>query len=102
GLPAWAVPEVPLLSAPSVGTVAAALGAELLHGDEQMLAREAEDMLVCAMTVDNVLSRLCEGQLCITPGDRADVLVALSAAHGAEGFPSLAGIVLVGGYDPGP
>jgi phosphate acetyltransferase len=100
GLPAWTVPEVPLLGAPTVAEVARALDAELLFGDETMLRREAEHMLVCAMNVDHVLDHLLDGQLCIAPADRADVLVALAAAHGAEGFPSLAGVALVGGYSP--
>ncbi|NLD76376.1 MAG: phosphate acetyltransferase [Acidimicrobiales bacterium] len=102
GLPAWAVPEVALLSAPTVGAVVEALDGTLVHGDEQLLSREAEDVLVCGMTVDHVLDKLDDGQLCMTPGDRADVLVALAGAHGTKSFPSLAGVVLVGGYRPGP
>ncbi len=98
--PVWALPEVPLLSAPLVADVMAALDGELLFGHADMLDREAEHMLVCAMNVDHVLDRLLDGQLCIAPGDRGDVLVALTAAHGSEGFPSLAGVVLVGGYRP--
>jgi phosphate acetyltransferase len=100
GLPVWAVPEVPILGAPTVAEVADALDANMLLGDPAMLRREAEHMLVCAMTVDHVLDRLLDGHLCITPADRADVLVALAAAHGTDGFPSLAGVVLVGGYPP--
>jgi len=101
GLPAWALPEVPLLSAPLVSELLSALDGELLFGDEGMLQREAEEMLVCGMSVEHVLERLMDGQLCITAGDRPDVLVALAAAHAAEGFPSLAGVVLNGGYRPG-
>ena len=78
-----------------------ALDGEMLFGDEAMLHREAEHMLVCGMNVEHVLARLLDGQLCIAPGDRPEVLVALAAAHAAEGFPSLAGIVLNGGYRPG-
>ena len=84
----------------SSGKTEAALDGELLFGHADMLDREAEHMLVCAMNVDHVLDRLLDGQLCIAPGDRGDVLVALTAAHGSEGFPSLAGVVLVGGYRP--
>jgi phosphate acetyltransferase len=100
GLPAWALPETQMLSAPLVADLMTALGGEMLFGDEAMLQREAEHMLVCAMNVDHVLERLLDGQLCIAAGDRPEVLVALAAAHAAEGFPSLAGIVLIGGYRP--
>ena len=101
GRPTWALPEIPLLSAPLVADLMTALDGEMLFGDEAMLHREAEHMLVCAMNVEHVLERLLDGQLCIAAGDRPEVLVALAAAHAAEGFPSLAGIVLNGGYRPG-
>jgi phosphate acetyltransferase len=100
GLPAWALPEVPLLGAPLIVDLMAALGGEHLFGEEAMLHREAEDMLVCGMNVEHVLEHLGDGQLCIVAGDRPDVLVALASANAAEGFPSLAGIVLNGGYRP--
>jgi phosphate acetyltransferase len=101
GLPAWALPETPLLSAPLVADLMKALDGQLLFGDEAMLNREAERMLVCAMNVEHVLERLLDGQLCIAAGDRPEVLIALASAHAAEGFPSLAGIVLNGGFRPG-
>ncbi|MGB6058631.1 MAG: phosphate acetyltransferase [Microthrixaceae bacterium] len=101
-LPTWVLPEASMLSAPLIVDVMAALGGELLYGDPTMLQREAEHMLVCGMGVEHVLARLGEGYLCIATGDRADVLVALAAAHAAPDFPSLAGIVLNGGYRPGP
>ncbi|MGB3410651.1 MAG: phosphate acetyltransferase [Microthrixaceae bacterium] len=101
-LPTWVLPEASMLSAPLIVDVMAALGGELLFGDPTMLQREAEHMLVCGMGVEHVLERLGEGHLCIATGDRADVLVALAAAHAAPDFPSLAGIVLNGGYRPGP
>ena len=100
-IPAWALPEAPILSAPLVAEVADALGGSLLFGDPSMLQREASKMLVCAMTTENVLARLEDGQLCIAAGDRSDVLLALAAAHAAPGFPTLAGIVLNGGFRPG-
>ncbi len=100
--PAWAVPEEPLLAAPLLSDVMAALDGHLLFGDPGMLEREAEHMLVCGMNVEHILERLRDGQLCVAAGDRPDVLVALCSAHATEGFPTLAGIVLNGGFRPGP
>ena len=102
-LPTWALPETPLLTAPLVSELMAALGGELVFGDEDLgatLHRDAEHMLVCGMSVEHVLTRLRDGQLCIAAGDRPDVLVALAAAHAAEGQPTLTGVVLNGGYRP--
>ena len=100
GIPSWALPEVPVLGAPLLVDLLRALDGTHLFGDEAMLHREAEHMLVCGMNVEHVLERLLDGQLCIVAGDRPDVLVALASANAADGFPSLAGIVLNGGYRP--
>jgi phosphate acetyltransferase len=100
GLPAWALPEVALLSAPTLGDLIAALDGELLLGEVAHLGREVEDTLVCAMNAEHVLERLQEGQLCIVAGDRPDVVVTLATANAADGFPSLAGIVVNGGFRP--
>ncbi|MFH5822137.1 phosphate acetyltransferase [Georgenia sp. AZ-5] len=102
GLPAWALPEVPLLSAPVVRDVMRALDGELILGDEALLDREAEHMLVSGMNTEHILERLKEGQLAIAAGDRPEVLITLVTAHASETFPSLAGIVLNGGYRPSP
>ena len=54
------------------------------------------------MTAEHILERLTEGVVVIVPADRSDVLLALVNAHEAEGFPSLAGIVMNGGIEPHP
>ncbi|MDY7103878.1 MAG: phosphate acetyltransferase [Actinomycetota bacterium] len=100
-MPTWALPETPLLGAPLVADIISALDGELLFGDEAMLDREAERMVVCGMNVEHVLERLQDGQLCITAGDRPDVLVALASAHAADHFPTLSAVLLIGGYRPG-
>ncbi|MPV37845.1 phosphate acetyltransferase [Georgenia subflava] len=102
GRPGWVMPEVPLLSAPVVRDLMRALDGELIHGDEALLDREAEHMLVSGMNTEHILERLREGQLCIAAGDRPEVLITLMTAHASETFPSLAGIVLNGGYRPSP
>jgi phosphate acetyltransferase len=50
------------------------------------------------MMPEHLLERLAEGAVVITPGDRADTLLALLAAHAADGFPKLSGIILNGGF----
>ena len=80
-VPAYAIPEVPSVSAPTVAEVAAALGATLLAGDDAALGRDVLDFVVGAAHVPTLLDHLTDGALVITPGDRADLLVAASAAH---------------------
>ena len=102
GVPTWTLPEIPLLQSATVGEIKEHLGAELVYGDEDLLGREAEHILVAGMNTEHILERLKEGQLVIAPSDRPAVLIALIAAHAAESFPSLAAIVLNGGYPVPP
>lgn len=98
--PVFVIPEAPLLGAPTVWDLHDALGAEIISGHADLFDREAESLLVCGMTVSHILERLEEGQVAIAAGDRGELLISLLAAHAAEGFPSLAGIILNGGYQP--
>ncbi|MEL0627545.1 phosphate acetyltransferase [Salinibacterium amurskyense] len=97
--PVWAIPEDPFLIAPSLGSLLAAVDGELLRGDADLLQREALGVVVAGMTMENVLLRLIEGSVVVVAGDRSDVLLATLMAHASETFPSLAGIILNGGFD---
>jgi phosphate acetyltransferase len=68
----------------------------------ELMQREAQRVMVGGMTAEHILERLTEGVVVIVPADRSDVLLALVNAHEAEGFPSLAGIVMNGGIEPHP
>ena len=94
---AYALPENPLLVAPSVAELRDAVGGTLIQGDEALLGREALSVLVAGMTAEHVLERLKEGMAVITPGDRSDVVLAVMGAHAAKGFPSLSTVILNGG-----
>ncbi|BBZ24051.1 phosphate acetyltransferase [Mycolicibacter hiberniae] len=101
-VPVFAVPEVALLSAPTMAELCSALDGTVYSGDPELLRREALSVMVGGMTAENILDRLSEGQVVIVPADRSDVLLALVNAHEAQGFPSLAGIILNGGLLPHP
>ena len=94
-----AVPDLPLLSAPTVRDVMAAVEGTLLWGDEAALDREVEDVLVGGMNPEHILERLADGQLCIAASDRVEILLTLIAAHTSEGFPTLSAVVLNGGFE---
>jgi len=98
GVPVWTLPDIPILSSASVAELMKQLGGKLAFGDEDLLSREAEHLLIAGMNTEHVLERLREGQVVITPSDRTEILIALMAAHAAENFPSLSGIILNGGY----
>jgi phosphate acetyltransferase len=99
-VPVYVVPEDPLLMAPTMAEVLAACDGELVSGGQDALGREALGVLVAAMTVPNLLKRVTDGVLVITPGDRSDVLLAGRFAHASRTLPSIAGLVLTGGLRP--
>jgi phosphate acetyltransferase len=95
----YAVPDEPLLVAPTVADLQAAVDGTLLSGDTALMSREVMGVVVAGMTADHVLERLGEAAAVVTPGDRSDVVLAVASAHAAEGFPSLACIILNGGFE---
>jgi phosphate acetyltransferase len=99
GVPVWVIPEDPYLIAPSMDSIMGATGGVLLKGDPELLGREALGVVVAGMGMVNVLPRLIEGAVLVVAGDRTEVLLAAMMAQSSGTFPSIAGIVLNGGFD---
>ena len=98
--PVYVLPEVSALGKPTVGDIASALNAQVLQGDAAGLNREVYDIKVAAMNLPHFLDRIEEGDLIITPGDRADVILGSLAAAVSETYPNIAGLLLSGGLIP--
>jgi phosphate acetyltransferase len=94
-----AIPENTLLAAPSFRSLAEATGARLVLGSESWMDRDSLGLVVAAMSLPNVLSRLTTDCTVIAPGDRSDLVPGLKLAHQSGTFPALAGIILTGGYE---
>ncbi len=101
-VPAFALPEEPLLNAPSVGDMMLACEGTLVSGEERLLAQEATGVVVAAMTLPNVLDRLFDGAVVVAPGDRPEVVLGVLTAHVSANFPQMSGIVLNGGIPLAP
>ena len=97
-----ALPEAPLLRAPTVRDLVEACDGRLVLGDPDLLDRECMGLVVAAMTMPHVLDRLVEGGVVVTPGDRDDVVLGVLLAHRAATFPSLAGVVVNGNLPLSP
>jgi len=98
GIPVWALPEDRFLIAPSVRGVLRSVDGELLKGDPELLTREVLGVVVAGMSMVNVLPRLTESAIVVIPADRTEVVLATLLANASGTFPSLAGIVLNGGF----
>ena len=98
GMVTAAIGENPLLSAPSFRALVEAADAELVLGSQAWMDRESLGLIVAAMSLPNVLDRLMPDVTVIAPSDRTDLIPGLMLAHQSGTFPTLAGIVLTGGY----
>jgi len=100
--PVYVMPEEDDLGKPTVGEIAAALGARPLHDAEVDLNRVARNYKIAAMQLPNYLAHVEDGSLVITPGDRADVVLGSLVAFHSSSHPRIAGILLTGGLDLDP
>lgn len=95
----WVLPEDEYLIAPTMSSILDSVDGTLLRGDASLLSREALRVVVAAMSMENVLDRLLEAAVVVIPADRSEVLLATLLAQASETFPSIAGIVLNGGFE---
>jgi phosphate acetyltransferase len=98
--PIYILPEAPSLGKPTVGEIARTLNAQILQGEPKGLNRDVHDFKVAAMNVPHFLDRIQDGDLIITPGDRADVILASLATTVSDTSPNIAGLLLTGGLAP--
>jgi phosphate acetyltransferase len=100
--PVYVVPERAELAYATIGEVVEELDATILAGTGDALNREVRDIRVAAMSVEHFIDDLVEGTLVIVPGDRADILVASLASMVSPAIPTVAGVVVSGGYELTP
>jgi phosphate acetyltransferase len=94
-----AIPESPLLSAPTFRALAEAVDGELVVGSQAWMDREALSVMVAAMSLPHVLDRLLPDVTVIAPSGRTDLIPGLVLANQSGTFPTLSGILLTGGYE---
>ena len=98
--PIYVLPEEPTLGKPTVGEIARNLKARILLGEPDGLNREVRDFKIAAMHLPHFLEHITDGDLIITPGDRADVILGSLATTVSETYPNITGLLLTGGLTP--
>lgn len=94
------IPEDPSLKSPTIKEIMEVVGGKLLFG-EQHITNQADHFIMGAMQVPNFLNHIKNNVLIVTPGDRADIIMSALQAHISSNYPSVAGIILTGGFEPG-
>jgi len=100
--PLFFLPEVDELDNPSLADIKKNLNAALVLGRDQDMDRVVKQCKIAAMTMDHFLDYVEDGDLIIAPGDRCDIILASIASLYSPNFQNLAGILLTGGFVPGP
>jgi len=100
--PAYLVPFDPVLVEPSVGEVAAEVGARVVVGTPAELDRDVRGVVVAAATLPTVLDHLVDGALVLTPGDRSEIVLGMLAAAVSPSAPHVSGLLLTTGLVPDP
>lgn len=95
----YAIPNDPAIGRATMKDVKKGLNAVSLYGEDRLDAMVG-DYLVAAMHIDNFLKYIEKDQLIITPGDRADILLAAITARLSGATPDIAGVLLTGGIRP--
>lgn len=99
-IPAYALTDIPVLAALTVGEVAAGLHGTVISGTDENMQREVERYVAGSGHVPMVLDLLEAGVLLIAAGDRADLAVTAAAVASSSDMPSPAGLVLTCGVIP--
>lgn len=93
------IPMIESLNSPTIKEIIDELEAEVLFGSE-LVYNQVESSAVGAMQLRNFLPHLTNHCLVITPGDRADIILASLQASISDSYPKIAGIMLTGGIIP--
>ena len=95
------IPYAPPLSWPTVQQVVETMHAKVLNGRDQ-LSNAIAQIIIGAMTAPNALKRLQDKTLLIVPGDRDDVVLAMTSLQLLNKDVQLSGMVFTGGLRPQP
>jgi len=98
----YVLPELSSLGTPTVGEIRRALDAECMCGEGDALNQVVTNYKIAAMHIPDFLNYVEDGCLIITPGDRADIILASLVADSSTTFPRVAGLLLTGGLKPAP
>ena len=98
--PVYVVREEASLGRPTVGDVSEALAAREYYVDADGLNREIGNFKVAAMELPDFLTRIEDGDLIITPGDRSDIILGCLLSHPSTTCPKISGLLLTGGLEP--
>ena len=100
--PVFLLPEVEELDRPTLADIKEHLGARHVLGRGRDMDRVVRQCKIASMTMEHFLDYVEEGDLIIAAGDRSDIILASISSLFSPNYQKLAGILLTGGFVPGP
>lgn len=95
----YSIPFEKTLDRPTMAEIVKALDAQVIYGKAR-LNRPVSRFVIAAMNLRNLLPRLEDDNLIITPIDRIDIILGMLAAYRSSNMPNIGGIVLTGYLEP--
>ncbi|SHO80436.1 Phosphate acetyltransferase [hydrothermal vent metagenome] len=95
----FVLPENSELNLPTINDILTTITTTKVLGRTNQLNRVVRDIKIATMQTEHILSYIKEGDLFISAGDRMDVILAIISANYSNDFPSVAGIILTGGFE---
>ncbi|KIM11707.1 MAG: phosphate acetyltransferase [Sulfurovum sp. FS08-3] len=92
------LPEMEELNYPTIEDIAHSLDAQIVLGTQTQLQRIVKRNKIASMHIEHLLKYIERGDLFVTSGDRTDVILGIVSANYSKDFPSIAGMVLTGGF----
>ena len=86
--------EVPQLDMPTIREVKEALNCKVIKAKEIDFQREIKSRKIAAMELENFFDHIEDGDLILTPSDRADIVVGSILAIYSKRYSNISGIVL--------
>ncbi len=102
GVPVFLLPENEELDKPSLADISEALHCTDVLGHNEGMDRIVKQFKIAAMTMEHFLDHIEDGDLIIVPGDRNDIVLGSISTLFTTNYPNVAGILLSGGFLPGP
>ncbi len=100
--PVFLIPENEELDKPSISDISEALKCKNVLERPDGMDRIVKQFKIAAMTMEHFLGHVEDGDLIIVPGDRDDIILASLSTLMSSNYPNIAGILLSGGFTPGP
>ncbi len=101
-VPIFLIPENSELDKPSIGDIGDNLNCTNVLERAEGMDRIVKQFKIAAMTMEHFLDHVEDGDLIIVPGDRDDIILASLSTLFCSNYPNIAGILLSGGFIPGP